>query len=295
MSKGLRSKGPPDTLADIQPRRRIRHTPRVMTDSAELNLGDLMKAIKDGTDVSNRIANQVDKIQSALTAMDGKLTGLTTRVDTMEQRISDVEDHTQHADSRLQKLEKEITYLTEKNIDLENRSRRFNLKIHGLPEGREGPDPIAFFETFFSNLFGSDAPLPRRIELQAAHRSPNTRPAAGRPPRNVWVCFLRLQEKNKIQQLAREKRSLTFENAKIQIFQDIPPAIQKMRKEMFLEAKTVLQDNGIVYRMRWPSSLQIDFKGKEIMCHSKEDADLFLKENNLHQKTNKSGPATVEH
>ena len=280
MSKGLRSKGPADTPAEPQLKQRKR-TPNIMPGAGEPSLADLMKAIQAGTEVSNGIAKKVDEIQVTVTTMDNKLEALTTRVAEAEQRISNAEDRAELHESQLQKLEKEVALLQEKNLEIESRSRRFNLKVQGLVEGREGPNPLAFFETFFSNLFGPDSTLPRRVELQAAHRSPAKHPPKGDPPRTIWVKFLRLPDKEKIMQLSRQKGHLKFEKSTIKLFPDIPPVLQKRRKEMFSEAKQILKDNNISYGVIHPSTLLFDYDGEKRMFRSKEEIETFLKDNDL--------------
>lgn len=62
--------------------------------------------------------------------------------------------------------------LTRKVDDLENRSRRFNLRLVGLLEGEEGPDMCAFLETMIPEVFGE---FPKPLLIERAHR-------VGRPP-----------------------------------------------------------------------------------------------------------------
>ncbi|XP_072358813.1 uncharacterized protein [Scyliorhinus torazame] len=54
--------------------------------------------------------------------------------------------------------------------DLENRSRRQNLRIVGLPEGVEGPKPTEYFAAMPAKLLG-EGEDPSRYELDRAHRS----------------------------------------------------------------------------------------------------------------------------
>ena len=287
MKKGLRSKGPAETQPDIhQQKQRKGRTPNMASPGQELNLGDLMEAIKAGTKVSNDIAKKVDKIQAAMTIMDNKLTSLTERVETMEQRISDGEDLTARQEGRLQTLEKEIATLQEKNLDFEQRSRRFNVKVQGLAEGRELPEPLTFFETFFQKLLDAQTTLPATIQLQVVHRTPSKHPPEGQPPapRTIWVRFLRLQDKQKVLQLSREKGNLTFEGSTIKIFPDIPPTLLKRRKELFSEAKQILKDNGIEFGIFHPSTLTFDYEGRKKSFRSKEEIDTFLKDNGLTRK-----------
>lgn len=68
-----------------------------------------------------------------------------TRIKEAEARISVLEDATNPALDKLQSLEKRVKELAEHADDLENRGRRKNIRIIGLPEGAEVSDPISFF------------------------------------------------------------------------------------------------------------------------------------------------------
>lgn len=73
-------------------------------------------------------------MQAGLEKIRGDMTVLTNQIGEAEQRISDVEDAHMGQQSRIQMLEKSLITMTEKLEDLENRSRRNNLRIVGLPE-----------------------------------------------------------------------------------------------------------------------------------------------------------------
>lgn len=234
MSQGLRSKGIP-TKAGLPPATRKQRKPEqaksTMTqpvDKEEYSSSELMKAIIQGNELSKNISEQV-------VDLDNKIGALTTRVEQVEQRVSDGEDRANIFEHRLKSMEKEIKVLCEKNTEMETRSRKFNLKVVGLKEGREGSDATAFSETLFFTLFGSC--VPERIELQVAHRSPGRQEAAvhssvGKPAaRTVCVRFLQLQDKIKVQRQAQEKGSLTFENTRIRVYPDYAQEIQKKRNE----------------------------------------------------------------
>lgn len=50
---------------------------------------------------------------------------------------------------RVDKMDKLITHLKDKTDDLENRSRRSNIRIINVPEKAEGRDPVGFLERLF--------------------------------------------------------------------------------------------------------------------------------------------------
>lgn len=64
----------------------------------------------------------------------------TKQIGEAEQRISTLEDEQLEQQTRIQMLENHITTMAEKLDDLENRSRRNNLRIVGLPESIKPAD-----------------------------------------------------------------------------------------------------------------------------------------------------------
>ena len=286
MSSGLRSKGPVTNQVELPPTRRPKRGSKQISNPAmaddkekdEYSSSELMKAIRSGTVLSEKISNQIG-------ALDNKLAALTNRVEEVEQRVSDGEDVATKMQERLFILEKEIKTLRDHNTEMERRSRNYNLKIVNLKEGREGDDATSFFETFFFTIFGPS--VPGRIDLQVAHRSPATLPKDSDPkPRTVWVRFVRLQDKAKILRLAQNRprgNPLTFENAHIGIYPDHPTAIQRQRAK-FNDAKDILKENDIRYGFLFPAKFQIDFQGERKIFESSTEVEEFLAQNNITAK-----------
>lgn len=55
--------------------------------------------------------------------------------------------------------------------DLENRSRRCNLRLVGLPEGMEGRDAVTFMKTWLPSYLNLTTKT-GKIKLDRAHHSP---------------------------------------------------------------------------------------------------------------------------
>lgn len=59
-----------------------------------------------------------------------------------------VEGTTNVLQAKVTQFEKQVTDMADHIDDLENRSRRCNLRVVGLPEGTEGKDAVTFMETW---------------------------------------------------------------------------------------------------------------------------------------------------
>lgn len=94
-------------------------------------------------------------------------------------RISTNEDiTTQHADS-LSSLQNTVQMLVAKSDDAENRMRRNNVRVLGLPEWAEGDHPAEFAEAFKTLLNLTE--VYQTYVVERAHRVPTGRYMAGAP------------------------------------------------------------------------------------------------------------------
>ncbi len=89
---------------------------------------------------------------------------LQTTLSSQSQKIGDIETALTDTDGRLTAVEKlcntlqaENTDLKLKLDDLENRSRRQNVRVIGIPEGLEGQNPVTFMSSMFTVLYGEGA------------------------------------------------------------------------------------------------------------------------------------------
>lgn len=162
----------------------------------------------------------------------------------------------------------------EKLDDLENRSRRCNIRIVGLPEGSEGTNPMAFFRTWLPELvkvsFKSGS-----VKLDRCHRALTRRPLPGQRPRAVIVKLHSYQDKVLIMQAARKAQSLVYNGAPIMIFEDFSIAVVRKRQE-FYPVKQQLKEKGIPFAMLYPAGLRVSHGGQEKFFKHPKDVAAFL-------------------
>lgn len=85
------------------------------------------------------------------------------RIDEAEKRVAETEERIQHLEEatlELLELQKQVTRMT----DLEGRSRRENVRIHGVKEGAEGN--AQSMVTFVETLLREKLALPSSFELR---------------------------------------------------------------------------------------------------------------------------------
>uniref|UniRef100_A0A5F8GYJ0 L1 transposable element RRM domain-containing protein n=1 Tax=Monodelphis domestica TaxID=13616 RepID=A0A5F8GYJ0_MONDO len=159
------------------------------------------------------------------------------------------------------KLEENIKYLTDKVIDLENRGRRENLRIIGLPEK---PEINTKLDMVIQDIIQENCPeileQGGNTATDRAHRTPSTLNPQKTTPRNVIAKFQSYQTKEKILQEAR-KRQFRYKGMPIRVTQDLASSTLNDRKAwnmIFRKAREL----GLQPRISYPAKLTIYFQGK---------------------------------
>ncbi|KAJ1110259.1 hypothetical protein NDU88_007614 [Pleurodeles waltl] len=113
------------------------------------------------------------------------IAGFQSRVTTLEQRVTTVETQAVLTSDR----DQELLYLCNKVIDLEDRSRRDNVRFLGFPEEIESVDVQSFLKNTLPQLTGLtfDSPPP---EFRRAHRLGPKRREGTNHPWPIIACFL---------------------------------------------------------------------------------------------------------
>lgn len=201
-----------------------------------------------------------------------------------QEAIQQLETAANDTQERMEKLESTCAALLESNEelkakldDLENRSRRNNIRIIGLPENIEGPQPTAFIDTLLREIFGADA-FPTSAIADRAHRIATANKKATPPrPRPLIVRIHHFQTKERILKLAREAGSVSFRGSKIYFFPDFSAETSKKRTA-FIPVKSQLKNYGLSYRMLFPATLLVtDKEGLRHTFLSPEEATRFVK------------------
>lgn len=183
------------------------------------------------------------------------MTKLRERVTEAETRIGRAEDIIHPLQHSCEDLQRQIQQLAQKHDDLENRSRRSNLRFIGLPEGAEGTDPATFLEKLLINTYGRDT-FSTTFVVERAHRMPARRPPEGAPPRTFIAKLLNFKDRDAVLRMARLKGNIPFQSGFISAFPDFSAEVQRQRAR-FTEVKRRLRVHHIKYAMLFPARLRV--------------------------------------
>lgn len=241
---------------------------------------DLLDALAD-----HKTALLAD-LNTAFNRIDGKLDNLQQSLDSHDTRLTSLEDHAGTLDERLERLEASCLKLQTDNdklrakvTDLEGRNRRSNLRLVGLPESIEGPQPSKFFAQLLQEVFGHEL-LPSLPELDRAHRSLAPKPRPGAKPRPVLICFHRFQQKELIMREARTRDALIYQGHTFRVYEDYPPEIVNQRRE-YKAVMSSLYELGLRPSLLYPAKLRIiQTDGQRKLFTSLDEAEKYVEEVN---------------
>ncbi|KAJ3611272.1 hypothetical protein NHX12_021288 [Muraenolepis orangiensis] len=144
--------------------------------------------------------------------------------------------------------------------NIENRSRRSNLRIVNIPEGSEnGKDPVKFIAELLVECVGPDV-FTEPPELERAHRSLATKPKDGKPARPFVVRFLRFQQKEAALRWSRN-HEVKFQGSPLRFYPDLSSALARKRAE-YNGVKQALYKKGVRFRLMHPARLVVTFEAQ---------------------------------
>ena len=164
--------------------------------------------------------------------------------------------------------------LTLKLDDLENRDRRSNLRLIGLPENTENGDAAAFLQNWLPEVLGPDT-FPCPVIIERAHRLPG-RQAPNAPPRILIMKFLNYQDKVRVMRAARRKGKVMYRNHHIMFFPDLSAEVQKQRK-LYDAVKRQLRELNIDFGLIFPAKMRIFYQGSRHLLHTPTEVEDFIR------------------
>lgn len=90
------------------------------------------------------LTNKIEAVQFDVGLIRQDLDKIRARVSVVEQRVGQAVDTITEQNTSIRTLQSKVRALEYKMDDAENRNRRNNLRIMGLPEGMEGRNPTRF-------------------------------------------------------------------------------------------------------------------------------------------------------
>lgn len=228
-------------------------------------------------DMSTLIQDSITPLQASVDALHETVNSFQRRLTRVETTAGENFENIAKAEAVIRKLETDNATLLDRVDDLENRSRRSNLRIINVPEGSEdGQEFVQFVSKMLMEVMGPDV-FDGPLELERAHRSLISRAKRGAAPRTIMVCFHRFQDKERALRWARQ-HELCYRNNILRFYPDFSAALSKKRAA-FNGVKTDLYRKGVRFSLLHPARLRVTLgNGETLTFNTAEEAKAFYTE-----------------
>ncbi|KAK1903584.1 LINE-1 retrotransposable element ORF1 protein [Dissostichus eleginoides] len=181
------------------------------------------------------------------------------RVEEAEERINGAETRIQSSEDVLTELVKLQMQTEAKLTDLEGRSRRENVRIHGVKEGAEEgtASVIAFVEDLLTKSL--ELPSSTALNIERAHRALAPKPPNEAPPRSIVVKFSSYTVKEDVLKRAWQKKGFDYQGKRIQLDHDYAPEVLRKRRE-YAEAKAARKGRNLRFQTPFPARLRVFYE-----------------------------------
>ncbi|KAJ1152823.1 hypothetical protein NDU88_005598 [Pleurodeles waltl] len=242
--------------------------------------GALMDRILQEISAVDRKLDGMDTAMSALTAetrsMRLEIAGFQSQISGLDHRVAAVESQVVLQTDR----DQELLYLRSKLTDLEDRSRRNNVRFLGFPEGIEGTDILSYLRDTLPKL--ADKTFDPPLEFQRAHRLGLKRQNGKDRPRPIIACFLRHGQARQLLQLSRRQGPLQLGPLEIRLSADFSKETAD-RRRAFLSLRPRLRHLDVKFGLFEPARMWITKNGESQTFYDPEDLKSFLE--GLHDPT----------
>lgn len=209
---------------------------------------------------------------------DTQLRGIREDINKTNKRMEEAEERIMDAETRIKANEEAVTEMLKLHVemnakltDLEGRSRRENIRIHGVKEGSEddAPSMVAFVERLLRHKL--ELPDSVEVRVERAHRALVPKPSPNVAPRSIVAKMANYRTKEEILKLAWQRRGFEYLGNKINLDHDYAPEVLKQRKE-YAEVKAVLKEKKIRFQTPFPAKMRVFYPEGTVLYGSVEEA-----------------------
>ena len=227
-----------------------------------------------------RFADRVEKaLKEDVAQLKADTNHLGNRVEALEQKLEDVLPVIAQLQEKCSAQDHQIEALLCHLDDIENRSRRANIRIRGLPEATGARDIAPTLQDIFKDILG--LPATAVVEIDRAHRALKPPSQDENNPRDIICKLHKYTLKDRIMQKMRGKSHYDFDGAQLS-YQDISRRTL-MQRRLLRPLLVALQDAGLSYRWGFPFYLQATKDGRTVTLRTKDDLPHFLSSLDLDQ------------
>ncbi|VEL16763.1 unnamed protein product [Protopolystoma xenopodis] len=240
----------------------------------EEDIRSYLKCLPSKAEIKSMLQNLSVVLTDEMRDIRKDIVNIAVRTDTIEKAQEKLLKHNTYLHKTVKKQAQQIEELERQMEDFENRSRRVNLRVRGIPEIiTQGELKQALWQIFNSILNRDTA---TEIKMDRFHRVAKTKNAPHGAPRDVLCALHNFTEKEEIISKAREINNITYEDSKILIFQDI--SWKTLSKRRNLKPLTdAIKEKGLQFKWGFPFHISVRKEGQWMVLKSPKDTEEFCK------------------
>uniref|UniRef100_A0A8C5WJQ2 Uncharacterized protein n=1 Tax=Leptobrachium leishanense TaxID=445787 RepID=A0A8C5WJQ2_9ANUR len=236
--------------------------------------------------LSDKLTSRLDSVAADIKK---EIREIGDRTDKLEEKMAEQAGAHNAMAERVDDLEEQLRGALLKVADMEDRSRRHNLKIRGVPEAVTTQALSQYVTEIFQHLL-PDTTLDSLL-FDRIHRLPRPPSAPERSPRDVILRLHYFKPREDVLRALRSPDALKPEYDHISIFPDLSKATLQNRRN-FRQVTEVLRANGVSYRWGFPVKLLVARNGAFHVITSVDAGTRLLKVWGMEQQGPSSSPTT---
>ncbi len=217
------------------------------------------------------LKREIENTNKAVTAVTGQIEQMGKSVSLLQSRYDTIQAAVRKDRDQISHLESKFDDITLKIADMEDRSRRSNVRLVGLREGVEGDDCIAFLKANLPKWIPSIAT--REIKIERAHRIYSDKQS--KRPCTVIFKLLDYTDRQAVLKGARAAYPVKFGSETLHFFPDYSADTTKKRKA-FTEVRKKMDTLGIQLFLLFPATLKVIHAGRQNLFRSPLEAEQYL-------------------
>lgn len=207
------------------------------------------------------------------------LTDLKTSMLVLNEKMAATETAGKRRERAIQRIEKVNMVHAQHFIDmnrhlkdLDNRARRCNVRVRGIPESVDSDQIVTTLRSVFNSLLERQEDAD--IHFVRAHRELRPRGPDFAPPRDIICCLESYGLKEEIMRKARRNDNIVFNGSTIMLFQDLSQITLRNRRALgpLLEK---LRERDLRYTWRFPIAFNVSHNGHQFTLHTPADLPEF--------------------
>lgn len=195
--------------------------------------------------LENSLKAEMSTLHKDMGYMLNRVEEVEIKVDLHQKNIKELEDE-------IKKLKREQQEQSYKIEEQENRDKKKNLRIRGLPETEQAENLIEKMNNLFNQILGKETT--NTIGIESVFRVKKPQRFARETSRDVIVRFEKWEEKKQIWINLKRKTQIEFAGGKLQIFQDLSQETLK-RRRILKPLLEILREQEIQYNWGFPACL----------------------------------------